>query len=155
MERLLGRGIRRSEHVDATFLGAALGIVLRGVPLDATGYFDMPLFTHFKTHPPVGILDWHTLLIGIFVLLNVTGHGAAFRRPYGLDRSDALALVFWGLLRGRFRYAFLGSSGFIMGIFVATAGCCFPVMLKSSVSVAFNLNAYNAASGTLELRSAL
>jgi cytochrome d ubiquinol oxidase subunit II len=59
-------------------LGAALGNVLRGVPLDATGYFQIPLFTTFRTGNPVGILDWYTLLTGLLVLATLTAHGALF-----------------------------------------------------------------------------
>jgi cytochrome d ubiquinol oxidase subunit II len=59
-------------------LGAALGNVVRGVPLDRTGYFNIPLFTHFATHNPVGILDWYTVLTGVFVLVTIANHGALF-----------------------------------------------------------------------------
>lgn len=59
-------------------LGAALGNVVRGVPLDASGYFNIPLFTDFSTRPPVGILDWYTVLMGGFALVTLAGHGAAF-----------------------------------------------------------------------------
>lgn len=59
-------------------LGAALGNVVRGVPLDASGYFNIPLFTGFTTRPPVGILDWYTVLMGIFALVVLAGHGANF-----------------------------------------------------------------------------
>ena len=59
-------------------LGAALGNVIRGVPLDPTGYFHISLFTDFSARNPVGILDWYTVLTGVFVLVTLTGHGAAF-----------------------------------------------------------------------------
>ncbi|MDR3672659.1 MAG: cytochrome d ubiquinol oxidase subunit II [Holophaga sp.] len=59
-------------------LGAALGNVVRGVPLDATGYFQIPLFTSFGTGNPVGILDWYTVLMGVLVLATLTAHGALF-----------------------------------------------------------------------------
>ena len=59
-------------------LGAALGNVLRGVPLDGTGYFEMPLWTNFKTGLQPGILDWYTVLIGVFALVTVAAHGALF-----------------------------------------------------------------------------
>lgn len=59
-------------------LGAALGNVVRGVPLDASGYFNIPLFTDFSTHNPVGILDWYTVLMGVFALVTLAAHGAAF-----------------------------------------------------------------------------
>jgi cytochrome bd ubiquinol oxidase subunit II len=59
-------------------LGAALGNVVRGVPLDESGYFNLPLFTHFGTHNPIGVLDWYTVLIGVFVLVTVANHGGLF-----------------------------------------------------------------------------
>ncbi|MGD0835298.1 MAG: cytochrome d ubiquinol oxidase subunit II [Polyangia bacterium] len=59
-------------------LGAALGNVVRGVPVDSSGYFNLALFTHFGTENPVGILDWYTVMMGIFVLITVTNHGALF-----------------------------------------------------------------------------
>src|SRR4029077_8239092 len=62
----------------AIFFGAALGNVLRGVPLDAEGWFSLALFTDFSTRNPVGILDWYTVLVGVFALLTIAAHGAAF-----------------------------------------------------------------------------
>ena len=38
----------------AVFFGAALGNVVRGVPLDASGYFFEPLWTNFKLSPQTG-----------------------------------------------------------------------------------------------------
>lgn len=58
--------------------GAALGNVIRGVPVDATGYFNIPLFTDFGVRNPVGILDWYTVLVGVFVLVTLAAHGALF-----------------------------------------------------------------------------
>jgi len=59
-------------------LGAALANVIRGVPLDASGYFNISLFTDFTAKNPVGILDWFTVLIGVFVLVTVAAHGALY-----------------------------------------------------------------------------
>jgi cytochrome d ubiquinol oxidase subunit II len=59
-------------------LGVALGNVLRGVPLDATGYFELPLWTNLRTAPRQGLLDWYTLLVGLFALLALCVHGALF-----------------------------------------------------------------------------
>src|SRR5208282_1530995 len=59
-------------------LGAALGNVVRGVPLDAGGEFQIPLFIDFSARGPVGVLDWYTLLMGVFVLVTLTAHGALF-----------------------------------------------------------------------------
>jgi cytochrome d ubiquinol oxidase subunit II len=59
-------------------LGAALGNVLRGVPLDGTGFFSGPLFTNFLLGPRPGVLDWYTVLVGVFTLCAVAGHGALY-----------------------------------------------------------------------------
>jgi cytochrome d ubiquinol oxidase subunit II len=58
--------------------GAAFGNLVRGLPLDAEGWFSLPLFTDFTAKPPVGILDWYTVLAGLFALIAVAGHGATF-----------------------------------------------------------------------------
>ncbi len=60
------------------FLGAALGNLLRGVPLDASGYFALTLFTDWSARSPVGILDWYTVLVGLFALAALGGHGGAW-----------------------------------------------------------------------------
>ena len=51
------------------FFGAALGNLLRGLPLDADGWFALALFTDFSAREPVGILDWYTVLVGLFALV--------------------------------------------------------------------------------------
>src|ERR1700687_3032148 len=53
----------------AVFFGAALGNVVRGVPLDLSGNFFEPLWTNFKLGPLTGILDWYTVLISVVVLV--------------------------------------------------------------------------------------
>jgi len=58
--------------------GAALGNLIRGVPLTADGWFQLTLFTHFRPEPPVGILDWYTVLSGVFALVALLAHGATF-----------------------------------------------------------------------------
>jgi cytochrome d ubiquinol oxidase subunit II len=60
------------------FFGAALGNLLRGVPLQADGWFALALFTDFTAKAPVGILDWYTVLVGAFALAALCGHGALF-----------------------------------------------------------------------------
>ena len=62
----------------AVLFGAALGNVLRGVPLDENGKFSLPLFTHFDTHGHVGILDWYTISVAGFTVLILLAHGAAY-----------------------------------------------------------------------------
>src|ERR1051325_8007415 len=43
----------------AIFLGAALGNVLRGVPLDADASFFEPMWTNFVPSGQTGVLDWY------------------------------------------------------------------------------------------------
>src|ERR671937_1222313 len=63
----------------AVFYGAALANVVRGVPLDRTGFFFEPLWTDFSpTTSSPGILDWYTVLIGLLALSTLTVHGANF-----------------------------------------------------------------------------
>ena len=62
----------------AVCFGAALGNLIRGVPLDDRGWFALALFTDFTARPPVGILDWYTVSVGVFALLALALHGAAY-----------------------------------------------------------------------------
>ncbi|MGA3046588.1 MAG: cytochrome d ubiquinol oxidase subunit II [Terracidiphilus sp.] len=57
------------------FYGAALANVLRGVPLQADGYFFLPLWTDWKPGPLPGILDWYTVIGGLVALVALTLHG--------------------------------------------------------------------------------
>ncbi|MGA2356354.1 MAG: cytochrome d ubiquinol oxidase subunit II [Terriglobales bacterium] len=83
----------------AIFFGAALGNVVRGVPLDATGYFFEPLWTNFKLNAEVGILDWYTVLIGVMALVTLTAHGSyyvALKTDADLGRrARGFALLCW------------------------------------------------------------
>jgi cytochrome d ubiquinol oxidase subunit II len=60
----------------AIFYGAALANVLRGVPLQADGYFFLPLWTNWQPGPSPGILDWYTVIGGLVALVALTLHGA-------------------------------------------------------------------------------
>jgi cytochrome bd ubiquinol oxidase subunit II len=63
----------------AVFFGAALGNVVRGVPLNADGYFFQPLWTDFNPFSDTpGILDPYTVLIGLLALTTLIVHGANF-----------------------------------------------------------------------------
>ena len=55
---------RRRASLLAVLFGAALGNVIRGVPLDASGSFTLALFTDFGVaRRASGILDWYTLSV--------------------------------------------------------------------------------------------
>ncbi len=58
--------------------GAALGNVVRGLPVDRDGWFSLALFTDFTARSPVGILDWYTVSAGVFTLVAILNHGALF-----------------------------------------------------------------------------
>ncbi len=62
----------------AIFFGAALGNVVRGVPLGADGYFFEPLWTNFRASGNTGILDWYTVLTGVIAVVTLTAHGALY-----------------------------------------------------------------------------
>lgn len=96
---LIGRalGIELRKHVDnrlwksfwdvvfsvssillVVFFGAALGNIIRGVPLEANGYFFEALWTTFTVVPHSGILDWFTVLMSIVAVATLMAHGANF-----------------------------------------------------------------------------
>ena len=86
----------------AIFFGAALGNVLRGVPLDASRQFFLPLWTNFGVTGAVGILDWYTVTIGVCAYLALTQHGALWvaYKAGGEVRKRALhvaGLAWWGV----------------------------------------------------------
>jgi cytochrome d ubiquinol oxidase subunit II len=64
----------------AVLFGAALGNVIRGVPLDASGTFSIPLFTDFGVRGRVGILDWYTVSVAVFTTVLLAAHGATYLR---------------------------------------------------------------------------
>src|SRR5260370_14588624 len=62
----------------AVVLGTSLGNVVRGVPIDGTGLFFIPLFTDFQPAAHSGIFDWYTALVGGFTLCALAGPGALY-----------------------------------------------------------------------------
>ena len=84
----------------AVLFGAALGNVIRGVPLDQSGKFSMSLFTDFGVRGRVGILDWYTVSVAVFTTVLLSAHGATYLRLKTLgqihERSERLARWLWG-----------------------------------------------------------
>ncbi|HET7294532.1 MAG TPA: cytochrome d ubiquinol oxidase subunit II [Vicinamibacteria bacterium] len=89
--------------------GAALGNLVRGLPLDRDGWFSLTLFTDWSAAPPVGILDWYSVSCGAFALIALAGHGATYlawktdgpvhERSHRLaGRLYALVAVLWPVL---------------------------------------------------------
>ena len=87
----------------AIFFGAALANVVRGVPLDQSGYFFEPLWTNFRLGEQTGILDWYTILVGVQALLVLMMHGALWlqwKTSGDLNKRSAnvAAWSWWGVL---------------------------------------------------------
>jgi len=83
------------------FFGAALGNVVRGVPLGSDHYFFEPLWTNFRVGVNNGILDWYTVLTGVIALVTLTAHGSLYVAVKTEDelnrRARAVALWMWPL----------------------------------------------------------
>jgi len=124
---LRGLGIEMRHHVDhpmwrsfwdvtfalgstllAVFFGAALGNVVRGVPLGPDGYFFEPLWTSFTVEPEAGILDWFTVLMGLVSLSTLAAHGGNY-----------VAMKTWGDVQRRARQ---GSRFWTPWVAVTSAG---------------------------------
>ena len=86
----------------AVVLGAALGNLLRGVPVNENGYFFVALWTNFDVGTLPGILDWYTVSVGVFALVMLIVHGANYiaLKTEGKvqQRSQKISKKFgWGL----------------------------------------------------------
>jgi cytochrome d ubiquinol oxidase subunit II len=85
------------------FFGAALGNVVRGVPLNQDGYFFEPLWTTFTVVPESGILDWFTVIMGLVAFFTLLSHGANYiaMKTDGILQTrarTAAKISWWGVL---------------------------------------------------------
>lgn len=88
-----------SNFLLAFLFGAAAGNLERGVPLDAQGNFSMAFFTDLTPYGYVGLLDWYTISVAIFVMVLLAAHGATYltlktEGPVH-DRSARCAKFLW------------------------------------------------------------
>ncbi len=67
-----------SSSLLALVFGAALGNLIRGVPINRDGYFFVALWTDFSPGPDPGILDWFTVLTALTSLAILGMHGANY-----------------------------------------------------------------------------
>ncbi|WP_321475481.1 cytochrome d ubiquinol oxidase subunit II [uncultured Paludibaculum sp.] len=92
-------GIAVSNTLLAVLFGAALGNVIRGMPLGADAELSLPLFTHFGVQGSVGILDWYTLSVAVFTVVCLAAHGASYLALKTMDavheRSRRLSGWLW------------------------------------------------------------
>lgn len=83
----------------ALFFGAALGNLVRGLPLDEKLQFFEPLWTDFRVGTTTGILDWYTLLVGVTATALLALHGGlwlAFKLEGELaERARSRARQLW------------------------------------------------------------
>jgi len=88
----------------ALVFGVALGNVVRGVPIDSSGYFFIPLWTNFLPGNDVGIVDTYTLLVGLTAFTTLAVHGSTWviLRSEGelRRRTIAFASRAWWILLG-------------------------------------------------------
>ena len=87
----------------AIFLGAALGNIIRGVPLSKEGYFFEPLWTTFTIVPESGILDWYTVVLGLVAFFTLTVHGSSYvamkiEGDVQIRSRAAAGKAWWGVL---------------------------------------------------------
>jgi cytochrome bd ubiquinol oxidase subunit II len=98
----------------AIVLGAALGNLIRGVPVQANGYFWIPLFTWSGTEGGTGVLDGYTVTVAVFTAAVLTGHGAMYLawKTEGAVRSRALSIG---------RRAWIAVIALMIAVTIATA----------------------------------
>ena len=114
-----------SSTLAPVLLGAALGNVIRGVPLGADGWFTLPLFASFLPTGMLGILDWYTVLAGALAAVALTHHGALFlawktRGPVR-DRSLTAARRLYPALIALWLLATAATARLVPSIVVALA----------------------------------
>lgn len=114
----------------AVFYGAAIANVVRGVPLDAHGYFFEALWTNWDPRSSTpGILDWYTVLIGLLALATLVVHGASY-----------LALKTTGALNLRARAMVQRAWVAVIVLTVVGTGATF--WIRSALLTRFNDNLY-------------
>ncbi len=107
----------------AIFFGAALGNVVRGVPLDDANEFFLPLWTNFGIGREVGILDWYTVLVAVAAFATLTVHGALW-----------VALKTDGELEQRARKVAQAGWWCLLPLTVAITWCSFAIQPRLSQS---------------------
>jgi cytochrome d ubiquinol oxidase subunit II len=107
------------------FLGAGIANVVRGVPLNAQGYFFEPLWTDLDPRSlNPGILDWYTVLIGGLAFTALIMHGAHF-----------LALKTEGALQTRARR--IAGRAWLATIIFGALGTAATFFIRSGLLISF------------------
>jgi cytochrome d ubiquinol oxidase subunit II len=110
----------------ALVLGTALGNVIRGVPLDSTGSFLLPLFTNLRPGLRPGVFDWYTTLVGVFALCALAAHGGFYLawKTSGpvQERSRTYARAAWRAVLPLWVLATLATAWIQPGVFTTLVG---------------------------------
>ena len=101
-----------SSSLLAIFFGAALGNVIRGVPLNADGYFFLPLWTNFTPQHDAGILDWYTIPIGLAAFAALMFHGAL----WVAYKTEGDVQTRARMLANRLRWAVVALTVLVLGL---------------------------------------
>jgi cytochrome d ubiquinol oxidase subunit II len=132
----------------AAVLGVLLGNVVRGVPLNADGYFLTPFWTNWLPGTNVGLLDWYTVLVALLSVFILGIYGANY-----------VSIKTNGPVRQRARW--LGSRGwwgvvFLGAVVAALSLLLQPVLLENyrahPVGIVFPLVAVLGLAGTAYYR---
>jgi cytochrome d ubiquinol oxidase subunit II len=136
-------------------MGAALGNVLRGVPLNEQGFFELPLFASWSPNGELGVLDWYTVLCALFVTVTLTTHGANWLvyKTTGEVQTRTLALrpklfmltgTLWVLTAvATFFIASPSTNSFWwLGVALSLAGAVVTVLRKSERASFFGSSAF-------------
>jgi cytochrome d ubiquinol oxidase subunit II len=97
------------------FFGAALGNVVRGVPLNDDGYFFQPLWTNFSPFSQTpGVLDPYTIVVGLLAFVTLITHGANWialktegvlnERSHKISRTFSIATLVLTLIATPFTF---------------------------------------------------
>jgi cytochrome bd ubiquinol oxidase subunit II len=129
----------------ALCLGAALGNVVRGVPLDEHGVFFEPLWTNFRVGDQTGILDWYTVLVGLVAVVVLAHHGALWLnatlngevRERANRLASRLGVVLIVLLVALDGASFVARPEFRDGLFARPWGVLFPVGALAGLVMTF------------------
>jgi len=75
----------------AMVLGAALGNLIRGVPINPEGYFFVAFWTDLRPGPHPGIFDWYTVFMALTAAAILAAHGANYLAMKTEDEIQARA----------------------------------------------------------------
>ncbi len=128
----------------AIFFGAALGNVVRGVPLDADKEFFLPLWTDFLPGRDPGILDLYTILAGLTAFAALMQHGALWLNYKSTgdlqQRARAVAAGAWKstliLTAGLTSFSFMLRPELLQRFLQYPVGLVFPALAVSGLLLA-------------------